>query len=197
MGTLSESLHPVAVIGLGCILFGAWCAPGWADPATAPVSKTGQIQSYGAGDDGQLEKGVAWPVPRFTDAGDGTIVDHLTSLVWMKNANCWDRQTWESGLNLIAGLNAGSQTCAGYTSGRHTDWRLPNVDELQSLLDFSRTTELPAGHPFVSVQNSYYWSSTTYAANSNNAWTVSFATGYVGTGAKPNISFIWPVRGGQ
>ena len=39
----------------------------------APVPKTGQTISYAAGDDGALQKGVTWPVPRFTDNGDGTV----------------------------------------------------------------------------------------------------------------------------
>ena len=42
----------------------------------APVPKTGQTTSYATGDDGQLEKGVAWPYPRFTDNGDGTVTDN-------------------------------------------------------------------------------------------------------------------------
>ncbi|NIO68243.1 MAG: DUF1566 domain-containing protein, partial [Anaerolineae bacterium] len=44
------------------------------------------------------------------------------------------------------------------------DWRLPNVRELQSLIDYGRQTPaLPSGHPFTGVQSSLYWSSTTHA----------------------------------
>ena len=57
----------------------------WAQPA--PVAKTGQTTSYATGDDGDFEKGVAWPSPRFTDNDDGTVCDHLTGLMWAKNAN--------------------------------------------------------------------------------------------------------------
>jgi hypothetical protein len=49
-----------------------------ADPP-APVEKTGQITSYREGDDGDLQIGVASPNPRFTDNGDGTQTEHLTS----------------------------------------------------------------------------------------------------------------------
>jgi hypothetical protein len=42
------------------------------------VPKTGQTTAYVAGNDGYLEKGVAWPDPRFTDNGDGTVTDNLT-----------------------------------------------------------------------------------------------------------------------
>ena len=56
-----------------------------------PVEKTGQTTSYATGDDGDLEKGLAWPNPRFTDNEDGTVTDNLTGLIWLKNAN-W---TWQ------------------------------------------------------------------------------------------------------
>ena len=52
------------------------------------VMKTGQTTSYATGDDGDLEAGVAWPIPRFKDNNDGTILDTLTGLIWLKNANC-------------------------------------------------------------------------------------------------------------
>ena len=53
----------------------------------APVPKTGQTASSVPKDDGALKKGVAWPTPRFTDNGNGTVTDNLTKLIWMKNAN--------------------------------------------------------------------------------------------------------------
>ena len=48
----------------------------------AKVEKTGQITSYSTtgGEDGDLKKGVAWPSPRFTDKGNGTVTDNLTKL---------------------------------------------------------------------------------------------------------------------
>ncbi len=56
----------------------------------APVAKTGQtdIDTTVPGEDGVLAKGVAWPSPRFTDNGDGTVTDNLTDLIWLRNADC-------------------------------------------------------------------------------------------------------------
>ena len=54
----------------------------------APVPKTGQTTSYAEGDDGDWEKGIASPDPRFTDNEDGTVTDNLTGLIWLKNARC-------------------------------------------------------------------------------------------------------------
>ena len=62
----------------------------------APVPKTGQTTSYTTGDDGDLEMGVPWPSPRFTDKGDGTVTDNLTGLIWLKDANCFGGRTWIS-----------------------------------------------------------------------------------------------------
>jgi hypothetical protein len=65
----------------------------------APVPKTGQttcwdehgepINCEGTGQDGELQKGVPWPDPRFTDNADGTVTDNLTGLIWLRNADCF------------------------------------------------------------------------------------------------------------
>ena len=54
----------------------------------APVPKTGQVSSFVTGDDGDLRKGVSWPVPRFVDNLDGTVTDNLTGLMWLQEGNC-------------------------------------------------------------------------------------------------------------
>ena len=122
----------------------------------ARVPKTGQTTSYAARDDGDLEKGVAWPNPRFTDNGNGTVTDNLTGLMWMKNANVGNdcagadagTVNWATALASAAACNAG----AGYAG--QTDWRLPNVRELLSLIDYGRFRALrrdskwTAGNPF-------------------------------------------------
>ncbi|MBF0613745.1 MAG: tandem-95 repeat protein [Magnetococcales bacterium] len=162
----------------------------------APVARTGQTTSYASGDDGALQKGAPWPTPRFTDNDNGTITDHLTNLVWMKNANCWDQLSWGSALNRIAALNAGSQGCSGYVSGTHTNWRLPNIKEMRSLIDRGRVTPgLPANHPFSGVQSDYYWSSTTTAGTSGgNAWVVYLGSGFISSASKSPTCYVWPVR---
>jgi hypothetical protein len=52
----------------------------------AGVPKTGQTTSYALGDDGDLQMGIAWPEPRFTDNEDGTVTDNLNGLMWTKDA---------------------------------------------------------------------------------------------------------------
>ncbi|MCP4696819.1 MAG: DUF1566 domain-containing protein [Gammaproteobacteria bacterium] len=173
----------------------------------APVEATGETTSSDAGSDGKLKKGVAWPGTRFTDNGDGTVTDNLTGLIWLGNANCPTiTRTWENALNDVAELNSDG-TMKGYTCGdssnassHQTDWRLPNRNELNSLVDVSQVgPALPSGHPFSGVQtDKYYWTSTTFAKSSTLAWFVDIDTGYMNITSKPSgPSYVWPVRGGQ
>ena len=162
----------------------------------AAVPQTGQTTSYATGDDGDLEKGVAWPNPRFTDNGDGTVTDNLTGLIWLKNANCFGTRTWDQALSDCNGLSNGS---CGLTDGSvDGDWRLPNVNELISLVDRGRLIPpLPFGHPFTNVRSDPYWSSTTAADSSFFAWYVDMNLGDVFSVANGNVHYVWPVRGGH
>ncbi|MBF0153337.1 MAG: DUF1566 domain-containing protein [Magnetococcales bacterium] len=148
------------------------------------------------GDDGQVRKGVAWPSPRFTDNSDGTVTDHVTGLVWLKNANCFGTQTWAASLASANTLASGA--CSLTDNSVAGDWRLPNKVELKSLIDISQTSypPLPTSHPFSGVVNSLYWTSTTYAKSTSYAWDVGFISGYVTHGLKTGTYGVWPVRGG-
>ncbi|MCX5885280.1 MAG: DUF1566 domain-containing protein [Proteobacteria bacterium] len=176
------------VILVTALASAAFCQP-------APIWETGQKASYYSGDDGDLERGVAWPVPRFADHGNGTATDNLTGLMWTKNANLPNGyMNWQQALNYVAGMNAGTYPNYGYH-----DWRLPNLKEIHSLTDFSQySPALPAGHPFTNVQAGYYWSSTSYASNPGYAWIVSMCFGYVHNSNKSGYYYyVWPVRAGQ
>jgi hypothetical protein len=167
----------------------------------APVSKTGQTKCYdtagtdisceGTGQDGEYQAGVASPNPRFTDNGDGTVTDALTGLMWTEDDNDNETMTWQEALDYANNLSLGNKGCG--TS--YTDWRLPNVKELQSLIDFSNyDPSLPGGHPFLNVQSSYYWSSTTIEGYTSFAWYVSMSSGSV-YGNEKTLSYdVRPVR---
>lgn len=102
----------------------------------------------------------------FTDNGDGTITDSATGLMWMQD-DSGEGMTWESALEY-----AESKEFAGYT-----DWRLPNIKELQSIVDYQRAPGAtssaaidPAFH-CTHIQNEagepdfpYFWSGTTHAS---------------------------------
>jgi len=152
------------------------------------LPKTGQTTQYRAEDDGALQKGVANPSPRFTDNGNGTVTDNLTGLMWIKNPDATVR-TWNDAVDYCSNLT---------TAGGHTDWHLPNLRELQSLIDYQNfNTALPTGHPFIGVQPIYYWSPTTHAGSTAAAWYVRMNDGFADFGVKTGAMGVWPVRGGQ
>jgi len=180
----------------------------------AAVPRTGQtvcwnaagtsIGCSGTGQDGDKQKGVANPSPRFT-AANGTVTDNFTGLIWLRNANCANAgRTWADALNDVVSLNTdgkmNSNNCGDSSNGgsHQTDWRLPNLRELQSLIDYQNgNPALPTSHPFIGVQMSYYWSATTYVGITSVAWYVSLNNGYVASGNKSTTGLVWSVRGGQ
>lgn len=161
-----------------------------------PVPKTGQTTSYATGDDGDLQKGVALPSPRFTDNYDGSVTDNLTGLVWLKNASADSPKTWADAVVFCNDLESGSYGLAdGSLAG---DWRLPNVRELQSLLDYSNISPvLPSGHPFSNLQSNVYWTSTTFVGQELYAWGVNLDSGVVEINYKTQSYPILAVRDGD
>jgi hypothetical protein len=166
----------------------------------APVPKTGSTFNDEPipGDDGELLMGVTWPDPRFTDNGDGTVTDNLTGLVWTEDAYIFGATNWATACEDCNGLASGE---GGLSDGSVAgEWRLPNVRELQSLIDYGRfNPALPENHPFDNVQYTNYWSSTTLAHNSASAWNVSFDIGIMNysVNGKSLPYYVWCVRDGK
>lgn len=160
----------------------------------APVEQTGQTVSYYDYDDGDLQRGVPWPDPRFTDNEDGTVTDNLTHLMWTRDANQFiDEMSWVDAVD----------ACRESEFADHADWYLPNVKELQSLIDYSRAVPnaLPRPNPFINVESGY-WSSTSWAHMPNTqAWYVRIGSGEGGDRSvkEGNLIplYVWCVRGGQ
>jgi quinol monooxygenase YgiN len=170
---------------------------------TTGVARTGQqkcwnargeeIPCAGTGQDGDIRAGVAWPEPRFTDNGDGTVTDNLTRLVWLKNADPFGWRTWEQALRDCNELASGRY---GLTDGSAaTEWRLPNIREIESLVDYNNVGPcLPTGHPFVNVRPSSYWTSTSVAAAPTEAMFIILGVGPAIFESKEHPFFVWPVR---
>jgi len=177
-------------------------------PTTVParVAKTGQTTSYVAGDDGHLGRGAGMVSPRFKDNANGTVTDNMTGLIWLKNAGCLGGNEWSAALISANTLATGA---CGLTDGSIAgDWRLPNLDELESLIhaqyaspplsNTAGTGPWSEGQPFTNVQQvAPYWSSTTSIASPTKAWYVIFDDSAVFVANKTTGCYIWPVRGGQ
>jgi len=186
-----------------------WAVRGPFASAPAPVAKTGQqecwnaagasINCIGTGQDAEFQAGVAWPNPRFSDLGNGTVTDNLTGLIWLQDSECFGWKQWASALSEVDSLNSGARTCAGYAPGTHTDWRLANVREMLSLWDFGRKDPaLPEFHPFLNVQTpgTSYWTSTSLDPSAASAWISKTYTGSTFPDTKDINWKLWPVRGG-
>jgi hypothetical protein len=137
-----------------------------------------------------------------TDNGDGTVTDTATGLMW---AQCSQGQsgaacaignatgmTWSAALS--AAVTANSSGYKGYI-----DWRLPNKNELESIVDISVAT-----NPAINLTafpatpaSSVYWSSTTYAPYPAYAWGVIFNVGYTYAANKASGHSVRLVRSGQ
>ncbi len=145
-------------------------------------------------EDGSIQKGVDFPAKSFYDNGDGTMTDRKTGLMWTKDANIASG-TWPNALTYITTTVNTSTKPGGYT-----DWRLPNINELKTMIHYGKTDSgswLNTTQGFTNVQSNYYWSSTTNAGTTANAWYVHLGNNYTGHVAKTNSYYVWPVRGGQ
>ncbi len=173
-----------------------------AEPLPVPLPRTGQVSCYdnkarrseviscaGTGQDGETLTGVPWPEPRFVVKGDPTIGDKLTGLAWTRDADpAGGDKTWQQALDFIKTLNSGKHL-------GHDDWRLPNVNELESLVNKeSGPAAWLSSQGFDNVRKNDYWTSTTYAAYVNSAWSVSMYSGIVAGRGKTDIGRVWPVR---
>lgn len=171
-------------------------------PGLINLPETGQDTCYdssgsvincsGTGQDGDIQAGVAWPVPRFTP-GTGTesecIIDNLTGLMWPKNANISGTTAWFQAV--LYGLN--------FNFCGHSDWRLPNVVELESIINADEVN--PAawlhGQGFVDIQSGVYWTSTSSSVDSFNAFVFNIHEGsmLISIKSSATYTYILPVRG--
>jgi Protein of unknown function (DUF1566)/Carboxypeptidase regulatory-like domain len=169
--------------------------------ALVTLPRTGQTTSYVSGDDGSQLKGCHVASVRFVDNQDGTVTDHLTDLIWLKDASCLPPALWTDAIAEVNQLASGSCGLSdGSTAGK---WRMPNLNELESLIDVSANKPaLNAGNPFINVSNGIYWSSTSYfgsAGGSPQAWTIRLDDGRYMNDSNANVkaSALNNVWGGQ
>jgi hypothetical protein len=178
--------------------------------------QTGQTLCYDAagattgcaatGQDGELQRGLT---RAYVDNGDGTVTDTRTGLTWEKHADdgsIHDKDTqyaWVDAFPKIASLNGGG----GFAG--HTDWRLPNANELHSLVDYGRFS--PSVDPVFNTacapgctvltcsctKTGDHWSSTSFLNLATQAWFVSLDSGTVSRGVKTSLDFVRAVRGGS
>lgn len=105
---------------------------------------------------------------RYTNNLNGTITDNVTGLMWQQSDDDITR-TWEQAISY----------CEALSLGGHSDWRLPNVKELQSIIAYGYYSPSINTTAFPWTKAYFYWSSTTAAFYTSRAWYVFFENGTV------------------
>lgn len=183
-------------------------------PPTVYLPQSGQTPTLPVnpalvGMDGYTYIGVPWayvtsgattPASRFT-VGAGIesdcVTDNLTGLMWMESPSS-TAYTWRAGTDPSYTYPAQAAVDVYNTNSYcgHSDWYLPTVNDLASLLNNgqARTATWLNAQGFNNVQALNYWSSSTDASNSNNAWVVDFDGGSAYAFSKIGNYYVWPVR---
>lgn len=155
-------------------------------PRTADTccEKDADAGAYRVAADEFVRSGIAWPKPRFRVERE-KVLDTLTGLVWYRG-NKFNQQlfTWPESLAAV------KEFAEEYGDA----WRLPTINELESLVDVSRySPALPREHPFTAGTNGY-WSSTTSGYEKDWSYVLYMDKGAVGVGYKTKKEFyLWPV----
>ncbi len=160
---------------------------------------TGQTVHYStaAGDDSDYHPAAVQPKYTVYNGGVETssyTVDNITGRMWVTNPNDVSGGQYVSNGNYT--WEVAIAKCEGLSYAGYSDWRLPNIKELQSIVDYSRQNPSINTTYFLNTQNSAYWSSTTYMPVAASAWFVSFGVGDVVNNVKTNGLCVRCVRGG-
>ena len=102
---------------------------------------------------------------------------------------------WQDNINIQYAWNDAIDYCRDLTLGGHSDWRLPNINELLTLVDYTKSNPTIT-NIFAYRTSNRYWSSTTYAASTSNAWSVYFSSGGLNTNDKSISGHVRCVRAG-
>ena len=117
-----------------------------------------------------------------------TVITSSAGLMWQDNSEAKNTtRKWKEALNY----------CAKLSLAGHSDWRLPSIKELQSIVDVGRyKPSIQKGFKNVNTSLSY-WSSSVHVSNSKYAWIVSFKSGYTNNDDKTGEYCVRCVRGKQ
>ncbi|MBD3304968.1 DUF1566 domain-containing protein [candidate division KSB3 bacterium] len=122
-----------------------------------------------------------------TIEGDPVIVDRATGLIWQPSGSP-DPLSWDQAQEYVAQLN--QRQYAAYT-----DWRLPTVEELASLLEFEQQNGTYYLDPRFDATQSHCWTSDPVATSSTNAvWVVAFHSGHIFYDPVDRTNYVRAVR---
>lgn len=135
---------------------------------------------------GLLFPATPCPAGDYAAHGDGTVTDNSTGLMWQQQDDNQQRN-WEDAL----------EYCENLVLAGHADWRLPNIREIESITDDTRSNPAIDSAVFPGTKSSRYRSSSTSSNRPDNAWSVNFGNGDVNSNFKSNSYYVRCVRGGE
>ena len=108
---------------------------------------------------------------KIKDCGPGTTFYEGENLCWQKSAKPEPATNWQDA----------NDYCANLELGRKNDWRLPELNELKSLVIAVPPEQVTIDTKFFTdTQTDYYWTATEYPKTEGTHWYVYFKTGYEG-----------------
>jgi len=134
----------------------------------------------------------------YNDNGNGTLTDSATGLIWQKCSAGQGTTLGNCSTGTIVAYNwlNAIAYCEDLNLGGRTDWRLPNVNELRSLVDFTKISPPTIDSTiFPNFQSSYYWSSSTYGQSTSSAWYIFFYSGAISYYVKTNNYYVICITG--
>ncbi len=153
-----------------------------------PATGQKQTDPYILGDDGNLQKGVVWPDPRFykyNDDANSPIVDNMTSLMWYPSSFFVPAESenfWNSSLTTVDTKNQ-----YGFS-----DWFIPNVNEIETLTNYS-SDSLDWLNSYINLISTPLWTSTSFSEV--EAYALNYNAQFISYGYKDSLSYyVLPVR---
>jgi hypothetical protein len=135
------------------------------------------------------------PSSLYTDNANGTVNDNKTNLMWQK---CSLGQTYSAGnctgVAITATWEMALKSASTDTKYNYTDWRVPNKNELASLVESACYFPAINEGIFPVTPNAIFWTASPTSSFTNFTWTVSFDYGVVGPSLKENSNYVRLVR---
>ncbi len=120
----------------------------------------------------------------------------VASVVYSQDTVIQDKLEWQDDsktTTIKRDWHLANKHCKELSLGGRSDWRLPSVSELYSIIDV-KNFEPAIKREFKNCKNNYYWSKSEYASDENYAWYVYFGSGSTNRNSKSSDFFVRCVR---